>query len=66
MKSRYIIDKENKKLICDKADWALKLHPYSKKPQKFKYKKKVFYARCTSFRLLVNDEDGNLVCYRYW
>ena len=66
MKNIYKIDQKNRKLICDKADWVLKLHPKSTKPQKFTYMDKVFYARTTSFRILVNDENGSPVCQRYY
>ncbi|MDD4894666.1 MAG: hypothetical protein PHW54_05060 [Candidatus Omnitrophica bacterium] len=65
MKDVYVIDDENKKLICDKAEWALNLHPYSRKPQKFQHMENVFYASFTGFRVLVNDENGNSVCCRY-
>lgn len=59
-------DEKIRKELCDEADKALNRHPKARKPVKFLYEGEQFYAKCTNFRLLINDSDGNPVCCRYW
>ena len=65
MGNKYGFDDKDVTLICSKAERALRLHPHSRKPQKFQHMGKTFYASFTGLKVLVKDEDGSPVCYKY-